>query len=106
MTIQRVFHHPAGPPTAVIAGSICPSFVCPLAERAIRLGAAVAEKLPGRANLLDHVKVEIRDQQLVLVADDGGPLARGRSLLAVYRSLFRWGRRAGTIPIVNGDKVG
>src|SRR5262245_61723576 len=36
-------------------------------EDAVRVGAAVAEELPRAANLLDHVEVELADDQLVLV---------------------------------------
>src|SRR5690606_7765849 len=39
-----------------------------LGEDAVRIGAAVAEELPGAAHLLDHVEVELADDQLVLVA--------------------------------------
>ena len=36
-------------------------------QGAVRVGAAVAEELPGPADLLDHVEVELGDDELVLV---------------------------------------
>src|SRR5262245_8855015 len=38
-----------------------------LRQRAVAVGATVAEELPGATNLLDHVEVELGDVELVVV---------------------------------------
>src|SRR6185369_14965788 len=53
-------------------------------ERAVRIGATVADELPGGANLLDHVEVEVGHDHRVLVPGRfGHDLASGVAEVAL-----------------------
>src|SRR6185503_11824240 len=77
-----------------------------LDQGAVRVGAAIAEELPGPPDLLDHVEIERGDDQLVLV------LARARHDLAARVDEVRAAveladvpRALGADPVDRADEV-
>ena len=70
--------------SAVVMAAALPVDGSGLDDRAVGLGAAVAEELPGVADLADQVEVEVGDDDVVAVAAaDGEHLAAGVAEVAL-----------------------
>src|SRR5262245_30731657 len=77
-----------------------------LDQRAIGVGAAIAEELPGPADLLDQIEIERRDQQLVLVlAGARDDLAARIAEVRVAVELADVPRRLAADPVDRADEV-
>src|SRR6185295_2230305 len=77
-----------------------------LDQCSVGVGAAIAEELPGPADLLDHVEIERGDQQLVLVLARGGQeLAARVDEVRAAVELADVPRRLGADAVARADEV-